>query len=322
MDHFLRSSRNWLAGATVDRLAHRRLDDTWLNQTLAGSHGRLVVSWGSSNLFHRQAAGRPYWLPVSEYGHLLEQAESVTLLGEHGGHVYFGLALSDRQQDWVRSLPDAELQDIKDLGVTIDDADAEVLAYARGIAYWHRRHLFCGSCGHLTRSIEAGHQRQCLSPACGARHFPRTDPAVIVLVHHQDRCLLARNHDWPSKMYSVIAGFVEPGESLEQTVRRETVEETGLQVADIEYRSSQPWPFPSSLMLGFRARAIHDQINLGDDELEDAHWFSRQCLVEAVEAGRMRVPGAQSIAYRLVEEWFDAGQLGSLAELARRTVTQ
>src|SRR5262249_4560440 len=150
-----------------------------------------------------------------------------------------------------------------------------LLAYARGLMHWHARHGFCGVCGSRTESASAGHVRKCTNPDCGASHFPRTDPAVIMLVHDGDKALLGRQKVWPQGMYSTLAGFVEPGESLEETVRREVYEETGIAVGEVVYHSSQPWPFPASLMIGFHAEARSRTINRVDSELEDAGWFSR-----------------------------------------------
>ena len=149
----------------------------------------------------------------------------------------------------------------------------------------------------------------CSNADCDARHFPRTDPAIIVLVSEPGnaRCLLGRQRSWVPGMYSCLAGFVEPGESLEHAVIREVDEETGIRLERVEYRSSQPWPFPSSLMLGFRAVAASEAIQRGDDELEDARWLTREQMVAGFRAGELRAPNPVSIAYRLIEEWFDEG---------------
>lgn len=191
--------------------------------------------------------------------------------------------------------------------------EGELLAHARALAYWHRRHRFCGDCGHPTEGAQGGHVRVCSNPQCGRQHFPRTDPAVIVLVTAGERCLLGRQPSWLPGRYSTIAGFVEPGESLEAAVVREVGEETGVRVREVRYQSSQPWPFPASLMLGFRAVAEGEDIHLGDEELEDARWFSREELERAMEEGALRLPGRISIAYRLIEDWFDEGSPGRLA---------
>jgi NAD+ diphosphatase len=191
-----------------------------------------------------------------------------------------------------------------------------LLAYARAMIYWERRHRFCGDCGHPTRSAEGGFVRTCTNAACGKSIFPRTDPAIIVLVQAGERCLLARQASWPPGRYSVIAGFVEPGESLEDAVKREVREETGIEVSEIYYQSSQPWPFPSSLMLGFVASAATTQFNLLDNELEHARWITRTELADEVRAGTLKLPPGLSISRRLIEAWFDAGEQGKLRTIA------
>ena len=164
---------------------------------------------------------------------------------------------------------------------------------------------FCGNCGSQTAIREGGYMRVCTNDDCGQRHFPRMDPAIIVLVTCGERCLLGRKPVWPEGMYSTIAGFVEPGESIEDAVVREVREETGVEVAEMCYRSSQPWPFPTSLMLGFRARAKSEAIRVEQDELEDARWFTRAEMQEALDQDRLRLPPAISISRRLIEDWFD-----------------
>lgn len=189
--------------------------------------------------------------------------------------------------------------------------DAGLLGYARGMVLWRARHRFCGTCGATTLAAKGGHVLICTNPSCRHEHFPRTDPAIIVLVSDGERALLGRQASWPVGRYSTIAGFVEPGESLEDAVAREVFEETGIQVDQIEYHSSQPWPFPSSLMLGFTAHALTTQIHRRDDELEDAQWFTRADLA----SGRPLVPPGVSISFRLIEHWFDAGGGPKLREI-------
>jgi NAD+ diphosphatase len=174
---------------------------------------------------------------------------------------------------------------------------------------WHGNHLHCGRCGSPTESMEGGHSRQCRNPACGHRSFPRTDPAVITLVEDPTghRALLGRQSRWPQGMHSVIAGFVEPGESLEECVIRETFEETGVRVSEVRYQASQPWPFPASIMLGFRARALTTEINLTDNELESCNWYTRDELRSFGELKgayvERRLPNPFSIARYLVNTW-------------------
>jgi NAD+ diphosphatase len=176
---------------------------------------------------------------------------------------------------------------------------------------WRRRHRFCGTCGAVTHPAKSGHVLVCSDPACRSEQFPRIDPAIIVLVSDGERALLGRQASWPLGRYSTIAGFVEPGESLEDAVAREVLEETGIEVDRVDYHSSQPWPFPASLMLGFMAHAVTSQIHLRDQELEDARWFSRAELM----AADALLPPRQSISFRLIEHWFDAGGGRPLREI-------
>jgi NAD+ diphosphatase len=181
--------------------------------------------------------------------------------------------------------------------------EGSLLAYARGLIYWHGRHRFCGVCGSPTLAFEGGHVRRCTNPACGSSHFPRTDPAVIMLVTDGDRALVGRQAVWPKGMHSTLAGFVEPGESLEAAVAREVFEEAGIEVDQVRYHSSQPWPFPCSIMLGFYARARTTEIKLDQLELEDARWVERDWLLAHQDDEDFRLPRLDSIARRLIEDW-------------------
>ncbi len=192
--------------------------------------------------------------------------------------------------------------DLRAAMTRMDPADAALAASARAMFNWHRSHRFCAACGQPSAWSEGGWQRHC--PACNARHFPRTDPVVIMLVTHGNTALLGRSHGWPEGMYSALAGFVEPGETLEAAVGREVFEETGIKVSDARYVASQPWPWPGSLMLGFTARADTAQITL-DAELEHALWITREEGVEVL-AGlhpSLRAPRHGAIAYQLLRRW-------------------
>jgi NAD+ diphosphatase len=193
--------------------------------------------------------------------------------------------------------------DLRTLGGLLSDEQAGMMVHAVGLAHWHRSHPRCARCGEPTDVAQEGHVRHCA--ACGADHFPRTDPAVIMMViDRQDRCLLARNSAWPEKRFSSLAGFVEPGESLEQAVAREVLEEVGVPVEDAVYVGSQPWPFPASLMLGFHARAVSDRVRIDNDEIAEARWFTRAELKSAIESGEVLPPGGISIARHLLELWY------------------
>jgi NAD+ diphosphatase len=191
---------------------------------------------------------------------------------------------------------------LRELAPVMSQAEGALSAHAAALLNWHRRHRFCANCGAPTQMREAGHLRWC--PACRAQHHPRTDPVVIMLVGDGERALLGRQASWPQGRYSALAGFVEPGESLEEAVAREVLEESGIDVADVRYRSSQPWPFPTSLMLGFAARWSGGEPVVGDGELQDVRWFTRAELADAVAGrGALRLPPPEAIARRLIEDW-------------------
>ena len=193
---------------------------------------------------------------------------------------------------------------MRDIAPRLAQDDGGLIAYAAALLNWHRRHRFCSVCGSPSRIEEAGLLRRC--PACGAEHHPRTDPVVIMLVvdEQRDRVLLGRQPSWPPGRYSALAGFVEPGESLEDAVAREVLEESGVEVAGARYDSSQPWPFPSSLMLGFTVGYVGGEAVATDGELEDARWFTRAELSDAAAGrGELRLPPPVAIARTLIDGW-------------------
>lgn len=191
--------------------------------------------------------------------------------------------------------------DLRYLGSVLPADEANLIAHARALVLWHDAQRHCGHCGAPTAPQAGGNTRVCQEAECGTRLFPRVDPAIIVLVHDGDNCLLGRQSRWPEGRYSTIAGFVEPGESLEDAVIREVQEETNVDVGDVQYHSSQPWPFPASLMLGFHARSLSTDIRLNDGELEDARWFTHKELA----SGFPKLPPRLSIARRLVDDWLE-----------------
>jgi NAD+ diphosphatase len=209
------------------------------------------------------------------------------------------------QVAWLaRAQPGLRPADLREAAALLNDRDAGLFTHAVALANWHATHTHCPRCGTPTVTVAAGHAQRC--PADGSEHFPRVDPAVIMLVTDpDDRCLLARNRRWPERRVSILAGFVEPGESAEQAVAREVGEETGITVARVRYVGSQPWPMPQSLMLGFRASAAGDlEIRVDDDEIAEAHWFSRDELRSALTAREILLPPPVSIAHRLIESWY------------------
>lgn len=220
----------------------------------------------------------PVVLDETEAAPLREVADDEVFLGLVDGRALFAITLPGHDQVLDQSvLAEAgAFNDLRGVGPQLEAPSVDLLASARGLLYWHRHHGYCGSCGGETKSGEAGYVRICRD--CDRRHFPRTDPAIMALIEHDGRILLARQPRFPPKMYSILAGFVEPGESLEQAVHREVFEEVGLDVKNVRYVRSQSWPFPSSLMLGFVMTATSDAYELDGDELEEARWASREEL--------------------------------------------
>ncbi len=302
---------NHLTTGFLDRLAPRRRDEAWLAAQMESEHARFVPVWQEKNLFAEGGIEPAYLAPEDEQD-LILAAEPVVLLGEYTGAVYFAVGLSSEEA------PLAELgrfQNLRRVAALLGEQDCALLALAKSMVYWHRGHRFCGACGSPTESREAGWVRACTNAQCGQHHFPRTDPAVIVLVSSGERCLLGHKPEWPEGRYSTIAGFVEPGESLEEAVAREVREETGVEVENIHYIASQPWPFPSSVMLGFTAKAASETIRVDPDELETVRWFTREEIRRGLEDGSFRLPSSVSIARRLIRDWFDGGDCGALGEI-------
>ncbi len=298
---------NLLSGTPVDRLGHRRRETEWLAEVIESTGARFVPTLGSRNLVRMTDPPRPALLSRQDLLRLSASLEDAVLLGSRDDRHYFAVQLEDEE---VCS-EDLEFRDLRWLGPLMEPWEVSLLAYARAMSLWHRNHRFCARCGSATVSADAGHARVCADSECGRRHFPKVDPAIIVLVSRGDRCLLGRQNSWPEGRFSTIAGFVEPGESLEDAVCREVYEETGVRVSKARYHSSQPWPFPSSLMLGFLARAETEEIALVDGELAEARWVTR----EDIRRGEVRVPPSISIAYALIRHWFDAEPGQDLAGL-------
>ncbi len=316
MNDDTRATLNFFTTGAVDRGHTKRRDEQWLAARLEDPSTYLVPVWGDKNLFTLECTSDgpcPRLLSPQEAQDLLPIAESTTLLGEIDGHVYFALALPDDETVIARLTQKDQFENLRMVGLQLDQWEGALLAHAKAMTYWHRRHRFCGDCGSPTRSAWAGHLRVCTNPACGQQQFPRTDPAIIVCTTlNETHCLLGRQPRWRPTQYSNVAGFVEPGESLEAAVVREVREETGVPLRTVRYHSSQPWPFPSSLMVGFTAEAASEAISLNDGELEDARWFTRDEIRAGLLARTLRLPSPVSISYRLIEDWFDALDPGAL----------
>jgi NAD+ diphosphatase len=216
-------------------------------------------------------------------------------LGEQGGVARFAMLLDEPlAEDWA---------DLRVAGPSLSVEDTSLLVHAVALAEWHRAHRFCGRCGSPLTTAAAGHELSCTG--CGRQHWPRTDPAVIMLVtDEEDRALVGRQPSWPEGRYSTLAGFVDPGESLEDAVRREVAEDVGVAVGEVTDLGNQPWPFPSTPMVGFFARALTTEIRVDEEEISDARWFTREEMRAEAEAGTLRLPGGISISRTLIETWY------------------
>lgn len=262
----------------------------------------LVPVWRDKTLITTDRQPRAVMPLAKNAGALIDAAAELAFLGRVGDSDCFALDLSDLEDPLAQAAlaGSGTLADLRMVGGLLPPEEAEILAYARGLLYWHRRARFCGACGQPTKPKEGGHVREC--EACDIKHFPRTDPAIMALVYRGDRCVLARQPGWPKGFYAAVAGFVEPGESTEDATVREIKEELGLDVTNLSYFRSQPWPFPASLMVGFFAEATSDDIVVDHDELEDARWFSR---AELENPQGFAYPPGYSLAHYMIRRFIE-----------------
>ncbi|GAA3108599.1 NAD+ diphosphatase [Kribbella aluminosa] len=288
-----------LSRSVLDRAADRRRDADWLEKAWAATDTQVVAVAGDRVQVTDDRTALRFVRPSEAPDGLrvflgIDRVSGAGMTAD--GRAVFAVL--------VEGEADESYAGLREIGGVLDDREAGAAVHVIGLANWHAVNTHCANCGEHTEIIDAGHVRQC--PACGMSHFPRSDPAIIVLVtDDQDRALLGRNEKWPEGQYSTLAGFVEPGESLEGAVRREVLEESGVIVGpEVEYAGSQPWPLPASLMLGFYAKASSFDIEVDGDEISDARWFTREDLRALIEAGTMRLPGAISISRRLIEGWY------------------
>ena len=293
---------NAFANSPLDRLDAQRKDTSWVQAHLGAPSTLFVPVWRGRNLVagDRAAPAAAFLAPKQAAPHLA--ACPWALLGQHDGRTLFAIDLSHLDTPLEPGAVE-RFDDLRRVGGLLPEADAAILAHARGLMHWRTHHRFCSVCGAVCTPAQAGHVMEC--SGCGAHHFPRTDPAVIMLITHGERALLGmppRLRDL--RVFTTLAGFVEPGESLEEAVARETWEEAGIRVGNVCYRSSQPWPFPASIMLGFTAQALTTEITADEAELAEPAWFTRE---QAASQDGFILPPPMSIARRLIDEWLASG---------------
>jgi len=311
---------NVFAGLALDRNAELRDDPEWSAVCLADPAMRFIVLVTADG-GHRavlDASGTA----LRRFGVVdlarLAQPEARAYLGHDADGPLFVLALPAPPDDSAPAT--ARCIDLRSAGMVLPAQEAGLFAYARALVHWCLRTRWCGACGSSLTMLALGHRARCTNPACAIEHFPRTDPAVIVVVEDGERCLLGTQHGWAGNLWSALAGFVEPGESLEDAVRREVMEEAGVRAGGCRYHSSQPWPFPASLMLGFHAVALDAGITVGP-ELRDARWFDADGIIDGIRSGTLRLPLRLSISHELIADWLRrvAGvELGELQARAAR----
>ena len=289
-------------------------DDNWLEARLHKRNTRIVPVWKNLSLILGHEKPTAITFSGDHARGVLEIAGEIALLGMDGpdatdddASAYFAVDISEYELPYLATMMGrAKFTELRQVAVLMDRHEGSLLALARGLMFWHYNNRFCSNCGSSSVSAQGGRIRRCPNPGCLREHFPRTDPAVIMLVTRPGpdggACLMGRGHNFRKGMYSPLAGFVDQGESLEKAVGREVFEETGISVEDINYRTSQPWPFPSSLMLGFRARATSTKINIDPNEIEDARWFPKSIVANAKASG-LQLPRKDSIAFWLIKDW-------------------
>lgn len=292
----------------LDRLANSRDDEAMIETLRRRPESRTAVVSSETVLLRREPGGLSPWFAFSEALGLGTIEETVFLGRDEGGPV-FAVDVGGVDAEPLEASGKASAFNLRAVAVdqSVSAADLGALAGAKALLHWHRQHRFCSSCGAKSNASGAGWRREC--PQCGTHHFPRTDPVVIMLVTDGERCLMGRQPRFPPAMYSCLAGFLEPGETIEAAVARETSEEAGIAVGRVTYLGSQPWPFPASLMIGCLAEAASTDITVDHHELEDARWFSRD-EVKAMLAGRhpegLTCPLPMAIAHHIVRAWIDA----------------
>lgn len=290
----------------LDRASEKRIDPVWLESKLGDPDSRFLALHDLNALVIGGEQPRLAWA-TSDVREFERESTGAVLLGlrEEVAHFAVDVSPTEKPEAALGVEGAAAFSEIRALASTLPAEDAAIVAQARALLDWHAHHTFCSNCGEKTRPVQGGAVRLCVD--CGTEHFPRVNPVVIMTVTRGDRCLLGRQKGWPPGMFSALAGFVEVGETLEDAVRREVFEEAGVVVGAVHYLESQPWPFPSSLMIGCRGEAESEEIRVDHVELQDARWVEREQVRKAIETPGATdgffVPPAMSIAHHLLRAW-------------------
>jgi len=313
MSSHLRSRKNTFASLELERSAEQRDDADWLRARLHAAESRFLLLRDDGRMLVTADLRALRGLDAVERARLAADAVP-TYLGSADGSDRFVLRLAAEQADRIAAELGVPFMTLRHAGGSLPAFEAGLFAYALGLSNWQARTRFCANCAAPLRFEAGGHRAKCTNPQCGMDHFPRTDAAVIVIVRYRDACLLGRMPRLPPKRFTTLAGFLEPGETLEDCVRREVFEEAGVRVVASDYHSSQPWPFPASIMLGFTAHAEDPAIQVGP-ELAEARWFEADELMSGLRSRELVLPPPVSIAYRLIEHWLRESAGAELDEL-------
>ena len=307
----LNAFTNTFAGNPLDRASDRRAKPAWVAERLAGAESLAVAIWNGKPFVEDAKDGggvQIAYLPAEMARQLSGGAERLLFLGLWQEIAVFAVDIEDATDPADSPLQGlGRFEDLRSIALTLPAADAGILATAKSMFEWRRKHLFCAACGVPSQVAEAGWKRVC--PACKAQHFPRTDPVVIMLAAKGERCLLGRQKIWPKHMYSALAGFLEPGESIEEACARELFEEAALRTRSVRYHSTQPWPWPSTLMIGLIAEVENDDAVADQVELDEVRWFSRD-EARALLRGEIpdaKAPPSMAIAHQIIKAWAEEG---------------
>jgi NAD+ diphosphatase len=300
---------NTFAGNPLDRASDRRTDAAWLAARLASDESLALALWNGQPFVEKTAEGfQIAYLPAKLADELAAGPERLLFMGLWKETAIFAIDLEGEANPALGPLQGlGEFKDLRAVAMQVPAPDAAILATAKSMFEWRRRHQHCAVCGQPSVPREGGWKRQC--PACEAEHFPRTDPVVIMLAYHGDRCMLGRQERWPAGMFSALAGFLEPGESIEEACARELAEEAGLRTRKVRYHSTQPWPYPSSLMIGLIAEVEDDEGTPDQTELSEVRWFTRDEAKKLLngELEDASCPQRLAIAHQLIRAWAEEG---------------